>query len=100
MASVLGLLSSMHMLLKGLLDYLSKGLRIHSGRVWGEALPPWLRELQSTLGGRGLQAEGLTLLPVRHRRPVSQTAAGPGAWISGWSDPRGRLETQRGWVSG
>lgn len=39
------------------------------------------------------------LLPVRHRCPVSQTAAGPGAWISGWTDPRGRLETQGGSVS-
>lgn len=45
--------------------------------------------------GRG----GLALLPVMHRCPVSQTAASPGAWILGWTDPRGRLETQGALVS-
>ena len=67
----------------------------YEGRA--ETLSPWVRTLQAVLRLGGTQAEGLALLPVRHRCPASQTAAGPGAWTSGWSDPRGRLETQRGW---
>lgn len=48
---------------------------------------------------RGPWSEQPALLPVRRRDPVSQTAAGPGTWISGWIDPKGRLETQGSLVS-
>lgn len=43
----------------------------------------------------GSLSPGLTCLPVLHKCPVSQTAAGPKSGISGWTDPRGRLETGR-----
>ena len=94
MASVLGLLSPIHMLWKGTQDHPPKGLRIHS-RGLGRGFATLGQDTPSRLEGwGGTQAEGPALLPVRHRCQASQTAAGPGAWTSGWSDPRGRLETQ------
>lgn len=57
----------------------------HGLLSWASSKPPY--------------AEGLVVLPVRRTCLVSQTAAGPGAWISGWTDPRGKLETQGGSVS-